>query len=169
MRPALLCVVAACAPSAAYALAFPLRAPLMRSPLSSPLRSPLQTALAPEPLRALLPRARSSTIRCASSTLEPLFNELLSSDTDTDREATMEAAVKRWWAEGPGTSQSNSDELVEIMTRHGVSVQTAALAAHERGEDTSEASKTLQTLVNMTFHVKILVRDLKKAEEGLPD
>ena len=158
-------MVAACAPSAAYALAFPLRAPLVRSPL----RSPLQTALAPEPLRALLPRARSSTIRCASSTLEPLFNELLSSDTDTDREATMEAAVKRWWAEGPGTAQSNSDELVEIMTRHGVSVQTAALAAHERGEDTSEASKTLQTLVNMTFHVKILVRDLKKAEEGLLD
>lgn len=49
------------------------------------------------------------------------------------------------------------------MTQRGVSVQTAALAAHERGEDTSEASATLQTLVNMTFHVKILVRDLKKA------
>ena len=75
----------------------------------------------------------------------------------------MSAAVNRWWVNGE--ADTNADNLVKLMTERGVSVQTAALAAHGRGEDTSEASKILQTLVNMTFHVKILVRDLKKAAE----
>ena len=106
---------------------------------------------------------------CASAlegdALQALLKELLALDSDTGREASMEAAVKQWWAEGgPATAQAKSDQLVELMSKHGVSVQTAALAAYERGEDTSAASDTLQTLVNMTFHVKILVRDLKAGQ-----
>lgn len=103
---------------------------------------------------------------CDADTLDklrPFLDELLDSDSDVAREASMSAAVNRWWVNGE--ADTNADNLVKLMTERGVSVQTAALAAHGRGEDTSEASKILQTLVNMTFHVKILVRDLKKAAE----
>ena len=113
--------------------------------------------------RALDPGRRLPVRMEASDGLRAFMDELLESDSDVAREASMSAAVQRWWADGD--ADKKSDALVKLMTERGVSVQTAALAAHERGEDTSEASEILQTIVNMTFHVKILVRDLKQAAQ----
>ena len=75
----------------------------------------------------------------------------------------MVTEVNKWWTSGPDVAQANADELTRLMSARGTRIQTNAIAAYERGEDTSEASSVLQTLVDMTFHVKIIVRDLKKA------
>ena len=101
----------------------------------------------------------------SASSLLAFMDDCLSSE-EAARQASMIAAVNSWWAVSPERAQANSDALTRLMTNRGVDVQTKALAAHERGEDTAEASKILQTLVDMTFHVKILVRDLKKASDS---
>ncbi|EOD39685.1 hypothetical protein EMIHUDRAFT_433476 [Emiliania huxleyi CCMP1516] len=103
------------------------------------------------------------TLSAEPPSLRPFLDRLLACSSEEDRKASMVTEVNQWWTSGPDVAQANADELTRLMSARGTRIQTSAIAAYERGEDTSEASSVLQTLVDMTFHVKIIVRDLKKA------
>lgn len=84
-------------------------------------------------------------------------------ESDEQRKELIETTVVSWVA---SERQRFSDELSDALSARAVSVQTAALAAYERGEDVTEASETLQTLVDMTVQLKIFTKKLAAAMDG---
>ena len=102
------------------------------------LLQPVAALLQPiaTPPRASALRA-SRILACgngAESPLLPFMEDLLGSEEAT-RRISMEAAVTKWWAQG--VARKNADELADLLSARAASVQTAAVAAHERGEDLS--------------------------------
>ena len=87
----------------------------------------------------------------------------LTESSDAERQSLVETTVVSWV---PSERQRLSDELSDLLSERAASVQADALKLHERGEDYSEYSATLQTLVDMTVQVKLLVRQLQKASQG---
>ena len=79
------------------------------------------------------------------------------------RREIMDATVREW---APEERQKLSDDMSNLLTQRAVAVQTAALAAHERGEDVSAASAELQILVDLTVCVKMAVRTLAKDDDS---
>ena len=86
------------------------------------------------------------------------FDALLSQMVDEsaeEREQRMERTVSEWPTE---TLQQNADQLSESIQARVVAVQTAAIAEHDRGADTTAAQVELQALVDMMVYSKILIR-----------
>jgi hypothetical protein len=91
-------------------------------------------------------RFRTTTMLCAPPSPDhvDLIDEALRvtrEESDEQRKELIETTVVSW---GASERQRFSDELSDELSARAVSVQTAALAAYERGEDVTEASETLQ-------------------------
>ena len=98
--------------------------------------------------------------------LTKLIDEALRLTTEAgeaDRQSLVETTVVSWV---PSERQRLSDELSDLISERAAAVQKDALKRHDAGEDVSEASETLQTLVDMTVQVKLLTRQLNKASES---
>lgn len=74
----------------------------------------------------------------------------------------VETTVASWV---PSERQRLSDELSDLLSARAGAIQKEALKRHEAGEDVSDASATLQVLVDMTVQVKLLTRKLNAASE----
>ena len=109
------------------------------------------------PRRAIV----SSSIREAD--LEDLITLALSQREAAARDSLVAGAVRSW---APAERAALSNAMSDALSARGVSIQSDALAAHERGEDVTEASQTLQTLVDMTVQVKLLTKRLAQASAG---
>lgn len=94
-----------------------------------------------------------------SQTLPVLISSMLKMG-EPERTAAMENAVQAW---APADRQRLSDEMTKLLTQRAVEVQTSAKLRHARGEDVTAASAELQAIVDMTVHVKILVRNLRSS------
>ena len=93
---------------------------------------------------------RMTPLRMFSAAPEPDLSALIDEAlrlTEHKGEADRQNAVVLWV---PSERQRLSDELSDLLSERAAKIQTTALAAHERGEDVSEASNTLQTIVDMT-------------------
>ena len=82
-------------------------------------------------------------------------------ESDDKRKSLVENTIISW---NSAERQRFSDEMSDALSARAASIQMEALQAHERGEDVTEASEALQTLVDMTFQLKLLVRKLQQAE-----
>ena len=109
------------------------------------------------PRRAIV----SSSIREAD--LEDLITLALSQREAAARDSLVAGAVRSW---APAERAALSNAMSDALSARGVSIQSDALAAHERGEDVSVAAAQLQAIVSMTVQVKVLVRDLNRADPG---
>lgn len=69
-------------------------------------------------------------VACAN---EDLINTMCAYEADEERRAAMEAVFAEWPA---GSHDSKGDEVVAAISKRIGETQTAALAAHGRGEDT---------------------------------
>lgn len=82
--------------------------------------------------RSFLVRHRLPTpIACAS---EGLIGTMCAFETDDERQAAMKAVFSEWPA---GSHQGKGDGVVAALSKRIGETQTAALAAHGRGEDTA--------------------------------
>ena len=86
-----------------------------------------------------------------------LLGKMVAESSDM-REARMRNTISSWT---PADLQANADALSEAIQSRVVTVQTAAIAEHDRGGDTTSAQKELQALVDMMVYSKILVRNAK--------
>lgn len=91
----------------------------------------------------------------------PDLIDLAVSLEDKQRHALVKGTVESWPA---SERKENSDRVSDLLTERAVRVQSAALEAHERGEDVSSAATELQRIVDMTVQVKVVVRNLKRAD-----
>ncbi len=93
------------------------------------------------------------------------FDALLTqmvAESSEDREARMERTVSEW---PPELLQERADAFCDALQARVVAVQTAAIAEHDRGADTTAAQVELQALVDLMVYSKILVRDAKNQLE----
>ena len=72
----------------------------------------------------------SPPVACAN---EDLISKMCAYEADEERRAAMEAVFAEWPA---GSHDSKGDEVVAAISKRIGETQTAALAAHGRGEDT---------------------------------
>ena len=77
---------------------------------------------------------------------------------DAAREQQLETTVLSWTAQN---LDENSDALTSAIEAKVVAIQTAAIADHESGGDTTAAQRQLQALVEMMVYSKILVRKMR--------
>ena len=114
-----------------------------------------------------LPLSPSNNIMMMSATpdLSGLIDEALriTAESEEKRQQLVEQTVISWL---PSERQRLSDELSDLLSARAAAIQTDAIALHEKGEDYSEMSATLQVLVDMTVQSKLLVRKLKAASEA---
>ena len=81
---------------------------------------------------------------------------------DEERKSLVETTVIAWV---PSERQRLSDEISDLLSQRADSVQKEAIKRHERGEDVSDASATLQTLVDMVVQIKLLVKRLREVAD----
>lgn len=109
-------------------------------------------------------RMPQSPVMCAGQpNLPGLIDEALKltvEASEAERQSLMENTVVSWL---PSERQRLSDELSDLMTTRADTVQKAAVKLFENDEDYSAERKTLETLVDMTVQVKMLVRRLQAA------
>ena len=119
------------------------------------------------PTATRLPLSPSNNIMMMSATpdLSGLIDEALriTAESEEKRQQLVEQTVISWL---PSERQRLSDELSDLLSARAAAIQTDAIALHEKGEDYSEMSATLQVLVDMTVQSKLLVRKLKAASEA---
>ena len=72
----------------------------------------------------------SPLVACAN---EGLIGTMCAFETDDERQAAMKAVFAEWPA---GSHDSKGDDVVAAISKRIGETQTAALAAHGRGEDT---------------------------------
>ena len=77
-----------------------------------------------------LPVRVSPPVACAN---EDLISKMCAYEADEERRAAMEAVFAEWPA---GSHDSKGDEVVAAISKRIGETQTAALAAHGRGENT---------------------------------
>ena len=116
----------------------------------------LAPALLPHQPTALRAHVRLSG--AGDDSLETLLGTLLALPELAERRALMDSTVVSW---PPAERKNLADSFTSLLTERAVATQTAALAAHERGEDVSAASAQLQILVDLTVNVKMAVRELE--------
>lgn len=85
---------------------------------------------------------------------DALLLQMVAESSD-EREQRMRDTVSGWSAE---LLQQNADALSKAIETRVVSVQTAAIAEHNLGNDTTVAQAELQALVDMMVYSKILIR-----------
>ena len=73
----------------------------------------------------------SPPVACAN---EGLIGTMCAFETDDERQAAMKAVFSEWPA---GSHQGKGDGVVAALSKRIGETQTAALAAHGRGEDTA--------------------------------
>ena len=97
---------------------------------------------------------------------DELISKLCDHPTDEKRQAALKAAFQSWPVE---EAQGNTDTFVDSLSAKVNSVQQAALQAHGRGEDTSDAELQLWKMVDMVVQVKVLMKALREATSGPPE
>jgi hypothetical protein len=83
--------------------------------------------------------------------------------TEEDRRNLIAKTVLSWPAE---ERSDNSKAFSAALSALAVTIQSDALEAHERGEDTSTAQKTLQTIVDMSVQSALLTKQLNGEQLG---
>ena len=113
-------------------------------------------------------RITPPTMMCTPQTpaLTALIDEALKitveTGADEERKSLVETTVIAWV---PSERQRLSDEISDLLSQRADSVQKEAIKRHERGEDVSDASATLQTLVDMVVQIKLLVKRLREVAD----
>lgn len=78
----------------------------------------------------------------------------------------MESTVESWPSE---KRKEMADEVSDLLSAKAAAIQKDAVAAHERGEDVSDAAATLQTIVDLCVQVKLVQRKLDGAPGASAD
>ena len=120
------------------------------------LMAPLRTA---HPMLCALPG--DIVIKPTNQDALDLFCDDLIPKGDEERRGLMEKAVRSWPDE---ERKGLSDKVADILSARAGALQKDAIAAHERGEDVTEASQQLQTMVDMCVQVKLLTKQLANGE-----
>ena len=94
---------------------------------------------------------------------DELISELCEHPTDEQRQAALKDVFQNWPVE---EAQANTDTFCNVLSAKVNPVQQAALQAHGRGEDTSDAEQQLWKMVDMVVQVKVLMKALREATEG---
>ena len=96
------------------------------------------------------------------SQLLALLDEALPLPND-ERKSLVETSVRSW---APSERKRLSKEMSALLSQRAVVVQSAALQRYAKGEDVSADSATLQTLVDMTVQVQLLVKNMEEGSDA---
>ena len=91
-----------------------------------------------------------------SEPLMALIDDALPLET-ADRQQLVERTVRAWAA---ADRKDLSKKMSDLLSQRAVAIQSDALERFNKGEDVTKASETLQTIVDMTVQVQLLVRTL---------
>ena len=80
---------------------------------------------------------------------------------EEERKSKIVSMVSSWEA---SERQRLSKEMSDLLSQRAVAVQTEALQRYAKGEDVTAASNTLQTIVDMTVQVQLLVKTIEEGD-----
>lgn len=94
---------------------------------------------------------------CASDVWAELARRGCECATDDERRALIGAEVRRW---PPEDVKANREAFSDELSALAKAIQTTAMAAHERGEDTSAAQQKLWAVVDMSVQSTLIAKEL---------